>query len=198
MPSSGYLRQNVIERPSQRVTDLVLQAFQAAAASQDICNNLTFGFGGEVIGGKARPGFGYYETIAGGSGAGPTWKGQSGVHVHMTNTRITDPESLEKRYPCILQEFSFREGSGGKGKNPGGDGCIRDIEFRRDVEVSILAERRAYPPAGIRGGGPGMRGENIWIRHDEYGTRKIQLGGKNTAYMKKGDRIVIRKCYTHM
>lgn len=192
-PSKGAATVGGNTDTSQRVTDLVLQAFQAAAASQGTCNNLTFGFGGEVVDGKAKPGFGYYETIAGGSGAGPKWVGQSGVHVHMTNTRITDPESLEKRYPCILHEFSIRKGSGGKGKNPGGDGCIRDIEFRRDVEVSVLAERRTIPPPGIQGGGPGQRGENIWIRHDEYGTRRIQLGGKNTAYMKKGDRIIIRK-----
>lgn len=111
----------------------------------------------------------------------------------MTNTRITDPESLEKRYLCILHEFSIRRGSGGRGKNPGGDGCIRDIEFRRDVEVSVLSERRTIAPPGIRGGGPGKRGENIWIRHDEYGTREIMLGGKNTCNMKKGDRIIISK-----
>ncbi|KAF4898729.1 hypotheticall protein, partial [Colletotrichum viniferum] len=117
---------------SQRVTDLVLRASQAAAASQGTCNNLTFGYGGEVIEGKARTGFSYYETIAGGAGAGPTWAGQCGVHVHMTNTRFTDPESLERRYPCILLEFGIRKGSGGQGKFAGGDGCIRHIEFRRD------------------------------------------------------------------
>ncbi|KAF4458268.1 hydantoinase B oxoprolinase [Fusarium albosuccineum] len=191
-PSKGAATVGGNTDTSQRVTDLVLQAFQAAAASQGTCNNLTFGYGGEVVDGKAKPGFGYYETIAGGSGAGPTWAGQSGVHVHMTNTRITDPESLEKRYPCILREFSIRKGSGGKGLNPGGDGCIRDIEFRRPVQVSVLSERRTIPPPGIRGGGSGQRGENIWIRHDEYGTRQIMLGGKNTCQMKKGDRIIIR------
>lgn len=114
----------------------------------------------------------------------------------MTNTRITDPESLEKRYPCILREFSIRKKSGGAGLYPGGDGCVRDIEFRREVEVSVLAERRSMAPPGICGGGPGARGQNVWVRHDEYGTREIQLGGKNMCLMKKGDRIIIRKSTT--
>ena len=82
-------------------------------------NNLTFGDGQ----------FGYYETIAGGAGAGPSWDGKSGVHTHMTNTRITDPEVLEQRYPVILRVFSLREGSGGNGKHRGGDGVVREIEF---------------------------------------------------------------------
>ena len=111
----------------------------------------------------------------------------------MTNTRITDPESLERRYPCILWEFGLRRGSGGKGLYPGGDGCVRHIEFRRDVEVSVLSERRIVRPFGLRGGGAGLPGENIWIRTDEYGTREVNLGGKNTCHMKKGDRIIISK-----
>ena len=82
-------------------------------------NNLTFGDGQ----------FGYYETIAGGAGAGPTWHGKSGVHTHMTNTRITDPEVLEQRYPVILRQFTLREGSGGDGQWRGGDGVVREIEF---------------------------------------------------------------------
>lgn len=133
------------------------------------------------------------KTIAGGAGAGPDWNGQSGVHVHMTNTRITDPESLERRYPCILREFSLRRGSGGKGLHDGGDGCIRDIEFRREVDVSVLSERRIVRPFGLCGGEPGLPGENIWIRTDEFGTREIFLGGKNSCVMKKGDRIIISK-----
>ncbi|KAH9240255.1 hypothetical protein K456DRAFT_1930736 [Colletotrichum gloeosporioides 23] len=191
-PSLGAATVGGNVETSQRVTDLVLRAFQAAAASQGTCNNLTFGYGGEVIDGKARPGFGYYETIAGGAGAGPTWAGQSGVHVHMTNTRITDPESLERRYPCILHEFGIRKGSGGQGKFSGGDGCIRHIEFRRDVQVSVLSERRSVPPFGLCGGEPGTPGENLWIRKDEYGLREINLGGKNTCQMRKGDHIIIK------
>ena len=90
---------------SQRVTDLILGAFQACAASQGCMNNLTFG----------SEEFGYYETIAGGHGAGPTWHGKHGVHTHMTNTRITDPEIMELRYPVLVRQFNFRKGSGGRG-----------------------------------------------------------------------------------
>jgi 5-oxoprolinase (ATP-hydrolysing) len=113
---------------SQRVTDVIFKAFQACAASQGDCNNLTFGFGGNHEGKESVEGFGYYETIAGGSGAGPTWDGTSGVHSHMTNTRITDAEVFERRYPVLLREFSLRADSGGVGKHRGGDGIIRDIE----------------------------------------------------------------------
>jgi 5-oxoprolinase (ATP-hydrolysing) len=113
---------------SQRVTDVILKAFQACAASQGDCNNLTFGFGGNLEGERDVRGFGYYETIAGGSGAGPHWDGTNGVHTHMTNTRITDAEVFERRYPVLLREFSLRAGSGGAGQHKGGDGVIRDIE----------------------------------------------------------------------
>lgn len=107
---------------SSRITDVILKAFQACAASQGTMNNLTFGDNT----------FGYYETIAGGSGAGPTWHGKHGVHTHMTNTRITDSEIFERRYPVLLKQFHFRDGSGGDGKYKGGDGIIRDIEFLKD------------------------------------------------------------------
>ncbi|KAI0198959.1 5-oxoprolinase [Astrocystis sublimbata] len=191
-PSVGAATVGGNVETSQRVTDLVLRAFQAAAASQGTCNNLTFGFGGQIVDGKAKPGFGYYETIAGGAGAGPDWVGQSGVHVHMTNTRITDPESLERRYPCILHQFGIRAGSGGRGRNPGGNGVVREIEFRVPLEVSVLSERRTVRPFGLAGGEAGQSGENIWVRHDEHGSREINLGAKNTCHMRKGDRIIIR------
>lgn len=97
---------------SQRVVDVILKAFGVVAASQGCMNNFTFG----------NDRFGYYETIAGGAGASPTWDGQTGVHTHMTNTRITDPEILERRYPILLREFSIRHGSGGAGRHRGGDG----------------------------------------------------------------------------
>lgn len=106
---------------SQRVTDVVLRAFRACAASQGCMNNLTFG----------DATMGYYETIAGGAGAGPTWTGCSAVHTHMTNTRITDPEILERRYPVVLRQFSIRKGSGGKGSFNGGDGVVRELEFTK-------------------------------------------------------------------
>lgn len=210
---------------SQRVTDVILRAFEACAASQGDCNNLTFGFGGNVAGEDEVKGFGYYETIAGGSGAGPTWNGTSGVHTHMTNTRITDPEVLERRYPVLLREFSLRRGSGGRGQHRGGDGVVRDIEFRIPVQVSILSERRAYHPYGMAGGEDAACGLNVWVRRVEkaswerqlrrlkgeqqsrkgggkegeeekeeeveYEERHINLGAKNSAPMKAGDRIII-------
>ncbi|KAG9234802.1 Hydantoinase B/oxoprolinase-domain-containing protein [Amylocarpus encephaloides] len=201
---------------SQRVTDVILKAFQACAASQGDCNNLTFGFGGNIEGQKETKGFGYYETIAGGSGAGKSWDGTSGVHTHMTNTRITDAEVFERRYPVILREFSLRAGSGGKGQHRGGDGVIRDIEFRMpETQVSILSERRVYHPYGLAGGEDAQCGLNTWVRKVEtsnpersnkllnggdkdgkldqvvYEERRINLGGKNTALMKAGERIII-------
>ncbi|KAJ5341618.1 hypothetical protein N7541_010742 [Penicillium brevicompactum] len=147
---------------SQRVTDVILRCFQACAASQGDTNNLTFGFGGNILGKTATKGFGYYETIAGGSGAGPSWEGTSGVHTHMTNTRITDAEVFERRYPVILREFSLRPNSGGEGQHRGGNGVVRDIEFRIPVQVSILSERRVYRPYGLEGGrGCPMRPEHL-------------------------------------
>jgi 5-oxoprolinase (ATP-hydrolysing) len=179
---------------SQRIVDLVFKAFQACAASQGTCNNLTFGYGGtDPTTNEVVQGFGYYETIAGGSGAGADWQGESGVHTHVTNTRMSDPEVFEKKYPVLLREFSIRQGSGGSGLNRGGDGCVRDIEFRRPLQVSILSERRVIPPYGMAGGDEGKRGLNLWIRKDpEDGTtRTISLGGKATTMMNAGDRIVV-------
>ncbi|EPE27823.1 hypothetical protein GLAREA_04614 [Glarea lozoyensis ATCC 20868] len=199
---------------SQRVTDVIFRAFQACAASQGCCNNLTFGFGGNVEGEKEMKGFGYYETIAGGSGAGKDWDGTDGVHTHMTNTRITDAEVFERRYPVILREFSLRAGSGGKGQHRGGNGVVRDIEFRMpETQVSILSERRVYRPYGLAGGEDAECGLNIWVRRVEtsnpqrsdkmlngdggeiddvvFEERRINLGGKNTALMKSGERIII-------
>ncbi|THY85482.1 putative 5-oxoprolinase [Aureobasidium pullulans] len=178
---------------SQRIVDLIFKAFRACGASQGTCNNLTFGYGGKDDSGKVTKGFGYYETIAGGSGAGADWDGESGVHTHITNTRIGDPEVFEKRYPVLLHEFSIRKGSGGRGLHPGGDGCVRDIEFRVPLQVSILSERRVIPPYGMAGGEEGSRGVNIWKRRDpEDGTvRTISLGGKATVQMNAGDRIII-------
>lgn len=182
---------------SQRITDVIFHAFEACAASQGDCNNLTFGIGGknQETGEQIR-GWGYYETIAGGSGAGPTWHGTSGVHTHMTNTRITDAEIFERRYPVLLREFSIRKGSGGKGQHRGGDGVVRDIEFRVPVQCSILSERRVYHPYGLAGGEDASCGLNLWIRNIDDGKggnveRKINLGGKNTASMQTGERVII-------
>ncbi|KAB5518174.1 hydantoinase B/oxoprolinase [Coniochaeta sp. 2T2.1] len=180
---------------SQRVTDVVLKAFRAAAASQGCCNNLTFGTGGkDPLTGVHKDGFGYYETIAGGAGAGPTWRGQDGVHTHMTNTRITDPEVFERRYPCILRRFALRAGSGGKGRNKGGDGTVREIEFRVPVQCSILSERRSRRPYGMEGGGEGEAGVNLIVRRDEETGRVdlVNLGAKATTLLGRGDRVVIQ------
>ncbi|KAJ5733358.1 hypothetical protein N7493_002144 [Penicillium malachiteum] len=182
---------------SQRVTDVILKCFEACAASQGDTNNLTFGFGGNRAGEEETKGFGYYETIAGGSGAGPTWNGTSGVHTHMTNTRITDAEVFERRYPVILREFSLRPDSGGDGQHQGGDGVIRDIEFRIPVQVSILSERRVYHPYGLAGGEDAKCGLNLWVRHIQSSDgsreeRQINLGGKNSVQMQPGERIIIR------
>ncbi|THC99250.1 hypothetical protein EYZ11_001249 [Aspergillus tanneri] len=179
---------------SQRVVDVILKAFRVSGASQGTCNNLTFGYGGTDAHGVVTKGFGYYETIAGGAGAGAHWDGQDGVHTHITNTRMTDPETLEKRYPVLLREFSIRRGSGGAGRHRGGDGCIRDIELRRPMQVSILSERRVIPPYGMAGGEDGKRGVNLWVRNDPVtGTQQtISIGSKVSAAMNTGDRIIIQ------
>lgn len=166
---------------SQRIVDVIFRAFRACAASQGCMNNFTFGFDGE-------DGFGYYETISGGSGAGPSWAGTSGVHTNMTNTRITDPESLERRYPVVLRRFCLRSGSGGAGAFNGGDGVIRDVEFRLPMSASILSERRSFAPYGMAGGSEGQRGRNTWV---QTSGRKINIGGKNSVAVKAGDRVVI-------
>ncbi|CAM6093520.1 unnamed protein product [Calypogeia fissa] len=163
---------------SQRITDVVLTAFKACACSQGCMNNLTFGDNS----------FGYYETIGGGCGAGPTWNGTSGIQCHMTNTRITDPEILEQRYPVLLHTFGLREGSGGAGKFRGGNGIIREIEFRRPVTVSILSERRVHAPRGLSGGHDGARGQNLLFKADG---RRVYLGGKNSIHVEAGERIQI-------
>lgn len=143
-----------------------------------------FCFGSDVSPNK----FGYYETICGGSGARPSWHGTSGVHTNMTNTRITDPEILERRYPVILRQFSLRPNTGGKGLFSGGDGVVRDLEFSVPLKVSILSERRARAPYGMAGGEDGERGENLWMRQDGS---VVSIGGKNIVNVEKGDRVVI-------
>lgn len=114
----------------------------------------------------------------------------------MTNTRITDAEVFERRYPVILREFAIRKGSRGDGEHPGGDGVIRDIEFRIPVQVSILSERRVFRPYGMAGGQSASSGVNYWMRKvtgpdgsEKY--KRINMGGKNTASMKPGERIIV-------
>ncbi|BBM81887.1 hydantoinase B/oxoprolinase family protein [Candidatus Uabimicrobium amorphum] len=151
-PGAAVVGGNV--ETSQRIVDVLLGALQVVAASQGTMNNLTFGKDGE-------DGFGYYETICGGTGAGNNFHGANAIHSHMTNTRITDPEVLEFRYPQVrLESFSIRKNSGGKGKFNGGDGVIRRLRFLEACKVSILSERRSIPPYGLQGGSDGMCGKN--------------------------------------
>jgi 5-oxoprolinase (ATP-hydrolysing) len=177
----------------------------------------------------------FAQTIAGGSGAGPGWHGTSGVHTHITNTRIGDPEILERRYPVLLHRFEIRDGSGGDGEFRGGDGVIREFEFLQQIQVSILSEvglsngsrgsgahktlqRRSRQPYGLHGGQPAEAGRNLWVKQlregdgdapgqapgqgrdarednlqepDRQKPRVINIGGKATVLMGKGDRFVI-------
>ncbi len=165
---------------SQRVVDVLLGAFGQAAASQGTMNNLLFGDGT----------FGYYETICGGSGATAHQAGADAVHTHMTNTRLTDPEVLEQRFPVRLEEFSIRHGSGGKGLNRGGAGVIRRIMFLRPLTVSLLTQRRGkFPPYGQQGGEPGSIGINRIVRAD--GTRE-DLAGCVQIEVQTGDAIELQ------
>jgi 5-oxoprolinase (ATP-hydrolysing) len=119
-------------------------------------NNLTFG----------NERHQYYETICGGAGAGRDFDGQSAVHTHMTNSRLTDPEVLESRYPVLLEEFRIREGSGGVGKHRGGDGVVRRIRFREAMNAAILSTRRETSPFGLCGGEDAQRGATTIVRTD--------------------------------
>jgi 5-oxoprolinase (ATP-hydrolysing) len=141
---------------SQRLTDTLLKAFGIVACSQGTMNNFLFG----------NDNFGYYETICGGSGAGDGFAGTSGVHTHMTNTRITDAEVMELRYPVYLNRFEIRKNSGGKGLYDGGNGIIREIEFLENVEVSLIRQHQEQEPYGLNGGGNGKTGTHILQKKD--------------------------------
>jgi 5-oxoprolinase (ATP-hydrolysing) len=141
---------------SQCIVDALYGALGLQAASQGTMNNFTFG----------NERYQYYETIAGGAGAGPDYDGASGVQTHMTNSRLTDPEVLENRYPVLLREFALRAGSGGKGAQHGGDGLVRRVEFREAMTAAILSNHRRVAPFGLAGGEPGETGINRLIRAD--------------------------------
>lgn len=163
---------------SQRLTDTLLKAFGLAAASQGTMNNFLLG----------NAHFGYYETLGGGSGAGPGFHGRSGVHQHMTNTRITDPEELERRYPVRLRRFSLRKDSGGQGQYRGGDGLIREVEALQPLEVTLLTQRRREGPYGWAGGEAGRPGRQYILRTN--GANE-ELPGIAAASLQPGDSIVI-------
>jgi 5-oxoprolinase (ATP-hydrolysing) len=139
---------------SQYIVDSLYGALRVLAASQGTMNNFTFG----------NEHYQYYETLCGGAGAGDGFDGCDAVHTHMTNSRITDPEVLEWRFPVLLQEFSIRQGSGGAGRNHGGDGAVRRIQFREPMIAGILSSHRSIPPFGLNGGKPGKPGVNKVIR----------------------------------
>jgi 5-oxoprolinase (ATP-hydrolysing) len=168
---------------AQRVVDVLLGALEAAAASQGTMNNLSFG----------DASFGYYETIGGGSGACLLRTGDgglagaagaSGVHTHMTNTRITDPEVLEARFPVRVRRFALRRGSGGPGRFFGGDGLVRELEFLRGgIEVSIVSERRVRAPFGLAGGSCGAPGRNS--------LDGLELAGRARVTVSAGQRLTV-------
>jgi 5-oxoprolinase (ATP-hydrolysing) len=163
---------------SQRLVDVLLEAFGMCAGSQGTMNNTIFG----------TSAFSYYETVCGGTGAGPGFAGVDAVHSHMTNTRITDPEVLEHRYPVRLERFGIRRGSGGAGRYRGGDGAVREITFLEPVRLSLLTQRRAAGPAGLDGGEAGAPGVQWIERHD--GGRDA-LGAVAAADLQAGDRLVL-------
>ncbi|SEJ83524.1 5-oxoprolinase (ATP-hydrolysing) [Sphingobium sp. AP50] len=163
---------------SQVVTDALFGALGVMAGAQGTMNNFTFG--------NAR--HQYYETIAGGSGAGPDYDGADVVQTHMTNSRLTDPEILETRFPVLLEEFAIRPGSGGQGAHHGGNGGLRRIRFLEDMTAGILSNRRTVPPFGLAGGHPGDVGRNRVERAD--GTIE-PLGPTATAQLQAGDAFII-------
>jgi len=167
---------------SQRIVDTIFGALGVVAASQGTMNNFLFGRGGE------QP-FGYYETICGGAGAGPNFNGAHAVHTNMTNTRLTDPEVLEDRYPIRLRKFQIRVGSGGNGQHPGGDGIIRQIEFLEPLTISLLTQRRTRPPYGINGGQPGKPGRNLLRRQSQ--PDEEDLGWCGQFEVAQGDVITL-------
>jgi 5-oxoprolinase (ATP-hydrolysing) len=175
-PGSAVAGGNV--ETSQRIVDVLLGALGLAAASQGTMNNLTFG----------TDRFGYYETLGGGAGAGPGFDGASGVHVHMTNTRITDAEVLEERYPVRLETFALRRGSGGAGRWRGGDGIVRRFRFLAPARVSLLGERRTRAPFGLAGGASGACGRNAVERADG---RVEELPGRAELDVAPGDCVVV-------
>jgi 5-oxoprolinase (ATP-hydrolysing) len=175
-PEAAVVAGNV--ETSQVITDALFGALGAMAAAQGTMNNFTFGDATHQ----------YYETIAGGSGAGADFHGTSVVQTHMTNSRLTDPEVLEARFPVLLEEFSIRRGSGGAGAFRGGDGAVRRVQFRQAMTAGILSNRRRVPPFGLAGGEPGSLGRNAVERAD--GSVE-EFSATASVEMKRGDVFVI-------
>jgi 5-oxoprolinase (ATP-hydrolysing) len=163
---------------SQRLVDLMFRAVGAVACSQGTMNNVLFG----------NQHFGYYETVCGGSGAGPGFDGASATHTHMTNTAITDPEVLELRYPVRLERFAIRTGSGGGGKWRGGDGVIRELTFLKPLALSVLGQHRTESPYGVEGGEPGATARVRVVHADGTVT---PLGSVDQLDVEAGDRLIL-------
>ena len=175
-PPAAVVAGNV--ETSQALANALYGALGVVAAGQGTMNNLTFG----------NDRYQYYETIGGGAGAGPDFAGASAVHTHMTNTRLTDPEVLELRYPVMLEAFQIRQHSGGAGRWPGGDGIIRKLRFREPMQVAILANHRVVSPFGLEGGEPGKTGITSILRKD--GGVEV-LGSCDQRDVAAGDAIVV-------
>jgi 5-oxoprolinase (ATP-hydrolysing) len=164
---------------SQAVTNCLFGALEALAAAQGSMNNLNFG--------NAK--YQYYETICSGSPAGPGFPGTDAVHTHMTNTRLTDPEVLEFRYPVVLEDFHIRKGSGGRGKWNAGDGIRRTIRFLEKMDCTILSGHRRVRPFGMAGGEAGQVGEN-WVRRNDG--RMEKLKGADATVIDAGEAVIIQ------
>ncbi|MCY4289822.1 MAG: hydantoinase B/oxoprolinase family protein [Aestuariivita sp.] len=164
---------------SQAISDTLFGALGVVAGSQGTMNNFVYGNGSIQN----------YETICGGTGAGDGFDGASAVHSHMTNTRMTDPEVLETRFPVLLEEFSIRRGSGGRGRFDGGSGAVRRLRFLEPMMVTVLSSHREVPPFGVRGGAPGAVGMNYLERRD--GSRE-QLAGNDVVLVDSGDVFVMK------
>jgi 5-oxoprolinase (ATP-hydrolysing) len=163
---------------SQVVTDTLYGALGVMAAAQGTMNNTTFG----------NDRYQYYETVAGGSGAGPDFDGTDAVHTHMTNSRLTDPEVLEMRFPVRLESYEIRRGSGGRGRHHGGDGAIRKLRFLEEMTISILSNHRDVPPYGMAGGEPGALGQN-WIERTDGTIHR--MSGTDTSAIHPNDIWVL-------
>ena len=164
---------------SQEVTNCLFGALDAMAAAQGTMNNLNFG----------NAEYQYYETICSGSPAGPGFPGTDAVHTHMTNTRLTDPEVLEFRYPVLLEDFHIRKGSGGRGRWNAGDGVRRTIRFLEKMECTILSGHRRVPPFGLADGGDGQVGNN-WVQRKDG--RMEALQGADATVIDAGEAIIIQ------
>ncbi|MCG6962880.1 MAG: hydantoinase B/oxoprolinase family protein [Acidobacteria bacterium] len=163
---------------SQRLVDVLLKALGLAACSQGTMNNVLFG----------NQRFGYYETVCGGVGATADAAGADAVHSHMTNTRITDPEVVEHRYPVRVERFAIRRGSGGRGRRRGGDGAVRELSFLASMSLSMLSQHRTVAPYGMAGGAPGATGRQRVIRASG---EVVELGPVDGCEVEPGDRLLL-------